>query len=63
MSIEDSIKKEADKCVEKFKNDLKERGIVLSEFGEICLRTGIAYGVSISALFLADVDLTQIINE
>lgn len=63
MSIEEIIKQKADERVEKFKNELKEQGIVLNEFGEMCLRTGIAYGISISALTLADVDLTQIINE
>lgn len=52
MNLEEKLKIEADKMVDKLKTQCSEKGKVISESEEMYIRIGMAYGLSLASIGL-----------
>lgn len=56
LTNEEFIKLKSDQLVEKIRSELKTQGLYLTQTEESYIRFGIAYGITLSSLLLANVD-------
>lgn len=63
MSFEEVVKYQTDKRINEYKERAKAKGLILSELDETYFRMGVAYGLAIAGMGLANFDGAILVNK